>query len=637
MSSVPDPSVRGEVISPLVSAALLLAAREHSRRLGLAHPSVEQILTATNATRSRAYELRDALIATLPLLQRPVGRPAVTPSAPALDEYKTLLSVSGDVLCFVFAHPGCVSGAQRRCYADVFRLHILELRAEHPTLPIQPFAKAVGVPLETIEDWLRGGAITAASDEPAGDDAVDTTNATNNVLRAHIQTVVTEWKRWRGNFMRFCAHLKDNCHVPYGPTMVNSILSSHGARTPARREGRSPDERALRGAFAVFFPDAQWIGDGSEVSIEVCGCRFDFNLELLVDAYSDAFVGVSLADEEDSKAVIDAFHDAETTTEATLPLPLALLLDNKPSNHTPQIDDALGDTTRMRATPARPQNKGHVEGAFGLFKTTAPALVVGGTDAREIAWSILALVITTFFRAANHRPRADRKGRSRVVIHGEKPTLEQIDSARKDLNERCRRQELAQRTLEARQDPAVRDYLDRAFARLGLLDPERSIRIAIARYPLDAIVDGIGIFEAKRTAGTIAADTDARYALGIVQNIAAMNEGQLICVVLLRERTAERDRMLATLTNERERVVREAATVDLQLRAFADRACAIDAVLDRRFWLLAIVDTIRAQPPHQHATLTMNISNRIQATFRIHRHERTDAVRFIVDRVVPLH
>ena len=630
MTSVPESS---EDVSPLVIAALLLAARDRAGSLGLAHPSVAQILAATGATRSRAYELCEALNAVLPSLQRPVGRPAVAPGTPSIEAFETRLALARNVLRFVAAHPGCMRGTGRLRYADAFRRHVLALRGEHPALPLAHFADAVSVPLDTIEDWLRAGALAPALEPPAADDAGTSTH----VLHAHVQTVLTEWTIWNGAFTDFCNHLREHCRVPYGATMVSTILSSHGARMPTQRESRSPDERALRDAFLTFFPDAQWVGDGSNVSIVVCGVRFDFNLELFVDAYSGAFVGVSLRDEEDSTAVIDAWLDAKQTTAVTSPVPLAALLDNKPSNHAPPIDATLDGTTRIRATVERPQNKGHVEGGFGLFKTTAPPLLLDGDDARGLARSMLALVVTTFFRAVNHRPRRDRGGRSRVQIHGETPTPEQIEQARKALDERCRQQQLARQTLEARQNPEVRAYLDRAFARLALHDPERSIRIAIARYPLDAIVDGMAIFEAKRAVGTIAANTDARYALGIVRNIAAVNEGHLVCEALLRERMAERDRMLTALRDDHERLARDAVSVETRLHAFVDRACAVDAVLDRHFWLLAVVDTIRAQPPHQHVALTTNVSTRIHATFRIRPYERAEAVRFVVDRVVPLH
>ena len=56
---------------------------------------------------------------------------------------------------------------------------------------------------------------------------------------------------------------------------------------------------------------------------------------------------------------------------------------------------------------------------------------------------------------------------------------------------------MARQTLQARQRPDVAAFLDDAFAKLELLDPQRHIRLAISRYPFDAIVAGVG------TGGTI--------------------------------------------------------------------------------------------------------------------------------------
>jgi hypothetical protein len=60
--------------------------------------------------------------------------------------------------------------------------------------------------------------------------------------------------------------------------------------------------------------------------------------------------------------------------------------------------------------------------------------------------------------------------------------------------------------------------LDDGFARLGLLDPERHFRDAIASYPRDAVVDAIAIFAGTRTAGTLPDGVDARYLLGIINH-----------------------------------------------------------------------------------------------------------------------
>jgi hypothetical protein len=89
---------------------------------------------------------------------------------------------------------------------------------------------------------------------------------------------------------------------------------------------------------------------------------------------------MSIREEEDSAAVIEAVADGIATTEET---PLALLLDNKPSNHTSDVKAALDDVPLpLRATTVRPQNKAHVEGGFGLFQQAVPALDLRGTTPR---------------------------------------------------------------------------------------------------------------------------------------------------------------------------------------------------------------------------------------------------------------
>src|SRR5262249_18363162 len=139
---------------------------------------------------------------------------------------------------------------------------------------------------------------------------------------------------------------------------------------------------------------------------------------------SGGFVGVSVRDAEDAEAITEAFHDGVATTGEA---PLALLLDNKPSNHCPHVVDVLGDATiRIRATPFRPQNKAHVEGGFGLFQQSIPALELHAQSPREIAKRVVELIVQTWARTINHRPRHDRGRRSRVDLYSERPTVEQI-------------------------------------------------------------------------------------------------------------------------------------------------------------------------------------------------------------------
>jgi hypothetical protein len=490
------------------------------------------------------------------------------------------------------------------------------------------------VPLGTLKDWLRVPVVPEPS-EPTDGEAPKITPKPADATSTHIETVGTVWSTWHGSFSDFCQHVWEHWRVPLGRTSIANILAALGVRLPRRRPGRSPDELALCGAFEVFFPGAQWQGDGSPITVTFGGERFSFNLELMVDSASGAFVGISVRDTEDSAAVVESFDDGVATT--TEP-PLAVLLDNRPSNHTPEVDAALGDTLRMRATPERPQNKPHCEGGFGLFQQTVPPLNIElGRGIREAARQILILVSQTFFRAMNGRPRPDREGRSRVDLYTDKPTPEQIQQARGALQERQRQQELARQTLEARQRPEVRALLDDAFESLGLIDPERHVRLAIARYPLDAIVDGIAIFEAKVNARSLPDGVDAaRYLLGIVRNVSDQRERELATEALLRRRIAAYDRFLTDLVTARDQAARGNPDPRHLVPYFTDRALAAERYVDRQFWLMAATDFICTMTIDKRQTFFRLAACRINATHHVPHRDRLDAIRFMVDRVVPL-
>ncbi len=489
------------------------------------------------------------------------------------------------------------------------------------------------IPLGTLKDWLAAGVGSGGRDgAPDGDDNADAPGTVHP--SAEIEVVLASWKGWEGTFRDFCKYLREEQRVSFGPALISNILSVYGKRRPRRRPGRSPDEDALRNSFATFFGGAQWIGDGSPIAVTLNGQRFVFNLELMVDTYSGGFVGMSIREEEDSAAITEALADGITTTQEE---PLALLLDNKPSNHTDEVRTALGDVTiPIRATTQRPQNKAHCEGAFGLFRQAVPALDLRGTTPHKLAAQALKLVAQTWARTLNHRPRADRGGRSRVELYNEPVTAEQIDAARAALEERRKKQELARSTASARQDPRVRTLLDEAFQRLALLDPEEHLRLAIARYPLDVIVDGLAIFTGKRRAGTLPPGVDARYLLGIVRSLGDEREGIAIAEDLLRARLHARDHMLAPLVRARDAARADVPDVRERVLRFVDLALAADRRIDRLLWLLAIADEINTHAKDAPAPLLDAVARRVHATHRVPYRERQEAVRTIVAHVVPL-
>jgi hypothetical protein len=613
MPHLPEES---KAVSRLVIAGLLLAALEYFRKLSLPHPSGAEVVEALGTSRSQAYEHRQRILEILPSLERSRGRPNEPTTIPSEDTG----ALSREVVEFMFEHPGCVaSRGNKKWYSDAFRVFIIELRARHLELDLLSFSEAVVVPLGTIEDWQRCGVRA-----PASPDASTKISATI----PEIETVIDAWREWNGTFTEFCRHTKENLRLPYGAGWIASILHAHGERRQNRRNPHAIDAEAIRGAFDTFFPGAQWVGDGKQLKLRINDQVFRFNLELNVDADSGAYVGMSLRDEEDAKAVALAFEDGVRETGSP---PIALLLDNRPSNHVDAVDDALGDTLRIRATPFRPENKAHCEGAFGLFSQVAPELEIDASTQRQFAYQIIVLIVTIWGRASNHLPRADREGRSRVDLYREaNPSPEQIAEARAQLRERMQKQELARQRARARHDPLLRETLEKAFARLALADPDEHFRAAIAIHPLDAILAGIAIFEGKKTACTLPEGVDARYLLGIVKNVAQDNEAAAIAEVLLRERIAARDRALIPRKAELTAIQNLTDPVAGLLNALLKS----DRTIDRLFFSDALAEHIAHKPDREAPGLLRHVARRIHATYRIKHRDRLNLARRIIEKVI---
>lgn len=609
-------------VSPNVVAALLLVARDVGRDAGFTLPNAREIMGATGAGRTRAYELSQALREVLPTLERSPGRPASLPE-PALPDVAHALR--GEVLEYVYANPGAVHGTPaRRRYSDVFRHYVVDLHERHPELAKVALAEAVAVPLGTVQEWLARGASHAPQQAPEPP-PLDAT-----VLR--IQTLLAARAAWKGPFRAFCEHARHDHALPFGDSAIASLLEMHGARAPKRRAGRTPDEEALRGQFETFFANAQWVGDGTAVPVLVDGEVITVNVELNVDAFSGAFVGIDVTKEEDSAAVVGAFQQGIGTAGEA---PIALLLDNKPCNHSAEVAAALGDTLRIRATTFRAQNKAHVEGAFGLFKSTLPPIVLSTHNPRQLVLDVVRLVAETYARGINLRPRRDRNGKSRKQLNcdGEPVSQEQRADAEQALRARLHKQEQARLTREARQDPLVRDLLDREFQRLGLEDPERHFRNAIARYAIDTIVDSIAIYKAKQKAGTLPPTADARYLIGIAKNVEHIHESDLIVDATIDIRVEARDAMLTPLIRRRDATLGD---VQSRLRIFVDHAAAADSAVAHRFWILAAGDLIADQSADDKPALYRSAVRRISNTFKLPSDDRALAGRRLGRRVWPL-
>lgn len=625
---MPHLSVEGSAVPSTLAAGLLLVSIPILVALGLPHPTATAAIVAVGVSSSRAYEVKAAIMAALPDLVRPPGRPAAAP--PSHPPGKTEVIIR-EVARYVMDHPGCVHGGlQRHRYGDGFRVFVLDLCALHEDLDLASFAKAAMVPLGTLKDWLRGGHDAVVNPEPGN----LTASPRDKAMGPRIESILAAHETWKGSFESFCDHVQLELRIPWGRTTISGVLHVHGVRKQQRRRGRRPDEKATRGQFETFFGGSMWSADGSPLSVTLDGVTYTFNLELDVDTHTGALVGMSLRDNEDGAAVVEAFADGVATTGAP---PIAQLLDNRPSNHTDEVIQAFGDTMKIRRTQGRPQNGAHVEGAFGLFQQMAPGIVLDTSDDRELARQALLLVVLTWARTLNHRPQGDQDGRSRVRRYFEDtPTPEEVEAAKVALRQRHKKQEKARLTSQARTDPAKREILDQFFDRLGLLDPDGNIRDAIAGFQFDSILAGIAIFEAKHEHGSLPEGVDARYLLGIVRRIDEEEEGRLFAEKLWQARKNAGDLVLARLGEQREQHQDDAFDPMDLVRRFVDLAMDTDRALDRAFWLRAVADTIEDEPSEEHRAMFLLAARRIHATHSVTKKQRNAATRRLAAMVQPI-
>jgi hypothetical protein len=610
-------------------AGLLLAARPHLVDYGLVAPTAGEVIAALGGSRSASYAARRTVEDGLPSLFRPPGRPPREAPAPVE------ASLSRRVVTFLMDHSGSVTGTPlRRTYADVYRLFVLDLRDAHPEVELSRFAEEVHVPLPTLKDWLRG--------ERPQVEAPTEAAAAASVHVAHVETVLAAWNAWEGGLRAFCEHVQRDQRLPLGRQHIVDILVAHGVHAPQRRD-RGPDATAMRRGFETFFPGAQWVGDGMELTVEVDGTPYTVHLELNVDVASGALVGASVRPTEDAAAVVEALQDGVATTGAP---PLALTLDNKPSNHAAEVVDAIdaidafdptgAKTVKLRPRPYTPTDKPHVEGAFGLFSQTAPDLCVS-TDPDTLAGQLVTLVAIVWARVLNHKPRADGRGSRAAMYRDARPTPEEIDAARTRFAERLAEQEKARETRKRRQDPVARVALDEAFDRFGLDDEDGRLRAAIACWPLDAVLAGIAVFEGKRARGTLPEGVDGRYLRGIVVNLATEAESMAIADALLEERMRARDRALHGLERERGRLEEDFGEDPPELvKNYVQRATDAHRTLDRYQWLRAIADVVLDADDHQQRPLLRLAARHISATHALPAKQRNAAIRFLYAKAVPV-
>ena len=671
-------------------AAFLLLLREFLPGWGGLPRTVAETLALTGAGKSQAYAMRDRLREMLPTLIGTPGRPASQPTH-SCDECShcgncsqcPMMNVLMAVRNYIVANPGSACGPGERCvYSDDFRRFVVGLVA--PGRPGEGMstahlASATGVPLGTLKDWFRpeppdvdappppggsppsDGASPPPGGSPPSDDAsppsggsppsdgaptsmtpADTGSATPATLgentdppvsstigSAQAQTISSIWLSWKGSFQAFCQMLRGEYRLKCGDTYIGNLLQSIGLR---ERKKQTPVEAPWSSnTFRLFFPGAQWLGDGTSLAVHWGDQIFVFNLEALHDPASDALVGFHVSDSEDEEALRFAYKAGLETTGSP---PLSVSLDNKPCNHSPEAKAALGDTIVLRSTSGRGQAKAPLEGHFGLFQQAMPPLNITGQTPKEMARCALELVLTAWSRGRHGKPRRKLKGLTPAETYTRsKPTPEETKEALDWIHELQRRQERARATREARSDPVRLQLLTQGLAKLNIPDPDRRLAVALARYAPEAIADGLATFRSKLDLDTIPPDADhGRYLGGIIRNINTRMELERTSGYLLEQRIRLHDLTLAPLEGAAHRLRSELSPLDLP-QAFTDRALKAECLIDFRFWAEAAAKGVLALPPDQRAELYKPLCRRIAASFKTYRERRADLISRLAEAV----
>jgi transposase InsO family protein len=564
--------------------------------------------------------------------------------------------------CFDYAsrHPGSISvKEQRRRYSDGYRRFVVGLAGPGglaESLSLEDLSRASRVPQGTLKGWLAprpgpGGVPSpesqgepnskqppegTVSDPPQNEQAAgklpepmpaqppwELPAPTAEMIRGtHLQLVVTLWLSWHGTFRDFCSMLRAEHRLTFGDTFIGDFLQLLGLR---QRRPRMPVEAPWSsGTFRRHFPGAQWLGDGTSIAVYWNDQLFVFNVEVFLDSATDAVVGFDVSDSEDEEALRQAYRAGLETTGIP---PIGCTLDNRPSNHSPGAVTALKGAIVVPATPGRGQAKAPVEGAFGLFQQAMPALDIAGRTPREMAQNALRLLLTSWFRGRNGRPRKRLGGLSPAAAYeASSPTPEEIQGVREWFLEEQRRQERARRTREARQDPVRLQLLIQGLEELGIPDPDRRLAVSLASFAREAIARGLATFRTKKELGTLPADVDpGRYLGGIIRNLNTRIELERFSTHVLEQRIRLRDLSLGPLNRAAEELRAELPVYGLP-GAFLQHALDATFTIDFSFWAKATADALAALPPVARPPMYRDLCRKVAASFKSGRERRTDLV-----------
>lgn len=534
-----------------LDAATCIYALDVIRDAGIdARLTKQEVVQALGVARSYVYELVPRVEAALEQMRSATAPPD---RESQLEAELRHLRVRNAVLTYRLEHPGAWVEGGRTSYSNELAAFVLDLARSSGVGTLMThaeFADACDVPLPTLKDWWAGtnrqgdlfrestGTLTASdaasTREPQPTHASTSAATSPSPVPAGMSpdgardfspemlTIIGEWERWQGNSLpAFLDHLGAHLGLHYSRKVVTDLLHLAAARKILRRPPPAPTGR---GSTFRPPPGVQWTSDGKELLVNVDQKTYKVVWQPMVDVGCTATVGSVVRVTEDTTGVLESLAEGICTTGSA---PVAILLDNKSCNKSEALDAALPKGTFiMNATLGRPTNKAIIEGQFGLFAQELGPVVatIDTSSPQRVAITVASAVTRAYVQGRNHRPqRAD--GRTPFERYRDAdPSPEEVAQAVERLLAIKARIDARRAREEARRDPAVTAALEDAFSRFGFTD-DGDVLSTIGRMSLAAVQQAIAIFAAKRDAGSLPPDADARYFAGIVRN--AQHEREL--------------------------------------------------------------------------------------------------------------
>jgi transposase InsO family protein len=635
-----------------VLAGMLLQVINDMQRLGIEELTLDGILQATGVSRSQAYAWA-ARVRDWRESQVGPGRPK-DQETPKESEKAPQELVSDQVRDWLMAHPGAVcTGPKRNTYSDAFRSFVLDLMA--PGGPLADYTQAqaaerAGVPLHTLHSWLAAGKQVTDSpvdgeeesadkpteeiDEQAGEN--DESELPTSQWAVKAAQVIELWKKWRGPFGRFCRSLKDH-GIRMSPAMVRTVLSVSGERKWRRRRGSNPDAEAIRGELLRMFPNAQWNADGKNVLVRVGDDLIRFTMELVVDTATAAHLGFSLRKNEDSEGLLGAMDQATASTGEP---PIGFVRDPRKCNLADAVETKLREdgVISMLTSVKRPQSNAPAENAFSLFGHKLPIPCLPDPEKLtpvELGRLVMSYMLLGVCVGRNHTPRLRLKGKTPAEAFAEsQPTEEDKARAREELKRLKRQIEEQSRANRRRCMPDTLKMVRQAIIDLGLSDPDDRYAPAIAKYGLEAALEAIAVFRAKKEADTLPERNHERYLLGIARNVCYRIEDLRVYESLLELRTRAGELIRSPLDQHDKRLSRLAD--DAYIKEVLDMSLKSEALVDRTYWRQRLLAALEHLEQTMRFELGKHCARKVAARRSISPKERNSYIAELATCIVPI-